>query len=141
MIRARTARWAPVGFAAVVVILTAPMAANLARPVAQEAPPAWPLAKWTPIPENPVFTGTGRETWDFKIRERGYILAGDDGTYRLWYTGYAVDRPPTMSLGLATSRDGVHWTPDPENPVFAGSWTETMMRRSPRRHVRHVCRG
>jgi beta-1,2-mannobiose phosphorylase / 1,2-beta-oligomannan phosphorylase len=120
MIRGRTARWAPVSFAAVVVLFTAPMATNLA----QEVPPAWPLAKWTPIAENPVFAGTGRETWDFKIRERGYILVGDDGTYRLWYTGYAGDRPPTMSLGLATSRDGVHWTRDPENPVFAGSWTE-----------------
>jgi sucrose-6-phosphate hydrolase SacC (GH32 family) len=124
MIRGRTARLAPVGFAALLVILTAPMAANLARPVAQEVPPAWPLVKWTPIRENPVFAGTGRETWDYKIRERGYIVVGDDGTYRLWYTGYAVDRPPTMSLGLATSRDGVHWTRDLENPVFAGSWTE-----------------
>ena len=124
MIRKRIARWAHFGFAAVAVILTAPMAASFTRPVTQEVPPAWPLAKWTPIQENPVFAGTGRETWDRKIRERGYIVVGDDGTYRLWYTGYAVDRPPTMSLGLATSRDGVHWSRDPENPVFAGSWTE-----------------
>ena len=29
-----------------------------------------------------------------------------------------------MSLGHATSRDGVHWTRDPDNPIFAGSWVE-----------------
>jgi NDP-sugar pyrophosphorylase family protein len=29
-----------------------------------------------------------------------------------------------MSLGLATSRDGIHWARDPENPIFAGSWVE-----------------
>ena len=106
------------------MFLATSLAANLAQSALQKAPPAWPLAAWAPIPENPVFTGTGRDTWDRKIRERGYILIGDDGIYRLWYTGYAVDRPPTMSLGLATSRDGVHWSRDPENPVFASSWVE-----------------
>ena len=124
MIHGRTARLTRLGLASLLVILTAPLAAILARPALQQAPPAWPLAAWTPIPENPVFAGTGRDTWDRKIRERGYILVGDDGTYRLWYTGYAVDRPPTMSLGLATSRDGIHWARDPENPIFAGSWVE-----------------
>lgn len=87
-----------------------------------EAP--WPLVAWKPIPENPVFTGTGRDTWDRKIRERGYILVGDDGTYHLWYTGYPNDKPPAMSLGHATSQDGIHWTRDPANPIFNGSWVE-----------------
>src|SRR5215468_10818733 len=77
---------------------------GLAGPAADDPAP-WALVSWAPIPENPVFAGTGRDTWDRKIRERGYILVGDDGTYHLWYTGYAVDRPPTMSLGHATSRD------------------------------------
>ena len=40
--------------------------------------------------------------------------------------GYAGDRPATMSLGHATSRDGIHWTRDPGNPVFAESWVEDM---------------
>jgi beta-1,2-mannobiose phosphorylase / 1,2-beta-oligomannan phosphorylase len=124
MIHGRTARLTRLGLASLVVILTVPLAANRARTVLQEAPPAWPLAAWTPIQENPVFTGTGHETWDRKIRERGYILVGDDGTYRLWYTGYASDHPSTMSLGLATSRDGIHWTRDAENPIFTGSWVE-----------------
>jgi beta-1,2-mannobiose phosphorylase / 1,2-beta-oligomannan phosphorylase len=93
----------------------------------QVAPPAkapWALVAWTPIPENPVFSGTGRDTWDRKIRERGYILVGDDGTYHLWYTGYDSDRPSTMSLGHATSRDGIRWTRDPANPIFTGPWIE-----------------
>src|SRR5262245_51001713 len=95
----------------------------------QVAPPAkspWALVAWTPIPENPVFSGTGRDTWDRKIRERGYILVGEDGTYHLWYTGYASDRPSTMSLGHATSRDGIRWTRDPANPIFTGNWVEDM---------------
>jgi predicted GH43/DUF377 family glycosyl hydrolase len=84
----------------------------------------WPLSAWKPLPENPVFAGTGRDTWDKKIRERGFILVGDDHAYHLWYTGYAVDKPPTMSLGHATSKDGLHWTREPANPIFDKSWVE-----------------
>src|SRR5215468_200351 len=83
--------------------LAGPWPRGLAGQAADPAP--WALVAWAPIPGNPVFAGTGRDTWDRKIRERGYILVDDDGTYHLWYTGYAVDRPPTMSLGHATSRD------------------------------------
>jgi hypothetical protein len=89
-----------------------------------EAP--WSFVSWKPIAANPVFTGTGTQTWDRKIRERGYILVGDDGTYHLWYTGYDQDRPSTMSLGHATSRDGIHWKRDPHNPIFSGLWVEDM---------------
>ncbi len=89
---------------------------------AQEAP--FGLVDWRPIAGNPVFAGTGSNTWDRKIRERGYILMGDDGVFHLWYTGYDRDRPDTVSLGHATSRDGTHWTRDPHNPIFTGSWVE-----------------
>jgi beta-1,2-mannobiose phosphorylase / 1,2-beta-oligomannan phosphorylase len=102
------------------------LAAQAVRPSAQAVPSAWPLVTWTPVPENPVFTGTGRDTWDRKIRERGYILVAADGTFHLWYTGYAGDRPATMSLGHATSPDGLHWNRDPDNPIFSGSWVEDM---------------
>ena len=91
---------------------------------AQEAP--FGLVDWKPIADNPVFAGTGSNTWDRKIRERGYILVGDDGIFHLWYTGYDRDRPDTMSLGHATSRDGTHWTRDPHNPIFTDSWVEDM---------------
>jgi hypothetical protein len=91
---------------------------------AQEAP--FDLVEWKPIAGNPVFAGTGANTWDRKIRERGYILVGEDGIFQLWYTGYNRDRPETMSLGRATSPDGTHWTRDPRNPIFTGSWVEDM---------------
>jgi hypothetical protein len=124
MIHGRTVCLTRYALTTLLIFLAVQLAANLARPAFAQAPPAWPLAAWTPITENPVFTGTGRDTWDRKIRERGYILVGDDGTYHLWYTGYATDKPPTMSLGHATSKDGVHWTRDPGNPIFRESWVE-----------------
>jgi len=84
----------------------------------------WSFTAWKPVVGNPVFQGTGADTWDRKIRERGFILIDPSGTYNLWYTGYDRDKPETMSLGRATSPDGVHWTRDAANPVFKGSWVE-----------------
>jgi sucrose-6-phosphate hydrolase SacC (GH32 family) len=107
----------------------AALAGTFARGTAEQVAPdraSWALVAWKPIPENPVFTGTGRDTWDRKIRERGYILVPDDATYHLWYTGYAADRPTTMSLGHARSFDGIHWVRDSANPIFTGDWVEDM---------------
>ncbi len=145
MVRRRTVSLAHLAVVGVLAGLAAPLFSRAARPAFQQAPAArpspqqatapqpttpqvrgWPLVAWTPIPENPVFAGTASDTWDRKIRERGYILPGDDGTLHLWYTGYVRDHPATMSLGHATSPDGVHWTRDPENPIFSGSWVEDM---------------
>lgn len=72
------------------------------------------LVDFEPRQGNPVFAGTGKDTWDRTIRERGYILREDD-TYHLWYTGYNENRSDahyrhTRSLGYATSPDGLHWT-------------------------------
>ena len=75
--------------------------------------------------ENPVFTGSGSNTWDQKIRERGYILK-EEGTYHMWYTGFQTEKEP-LSLGYATSLDGIVWKRHNNNPVFNESWTEDMM--------------
>jgi beta-1,2-mannobiose phosphorylase / 1,2-beta-oligomannan phosphorylase len=76
---------------------------------------------------NPVFSGTGANTWDEEIRERGYILKEEDG-YHLWYTGYRKDSAEkTKYLGYATSPDGYRWTRYKDNPVFTESWVEDMM--------------
>ncbi len=102
---------------------------NGARLPSNQSPGAgapFELVHWNPAAANPVFAGTGTDTWDRKIRERGFILRGDQGTYHLWYTGYDRDRPESMSLGHATSTDGLRWTRDPGNPVFKGSWVEDM---------------
>lgn len=85
------------------------------------------LVHFAPYSVNPVFSGTNDDTWDEKIRERGYILKEQDG-YHLWYTGYRKNMDKEMmSLGYATSADGINWTRHPDNPVFTGSWVEDMM--------------
>jgi predicted GH43/DUF377 family glycosyl hydrolase len=83
------------------------------------------LVEFTPYDGNPVFAGTGTDTWDRSIRERGYIVREAD-TYYLWYTGYRGARADSKSLGLATSRDGIHWTRSAANPVFKENWVEDM---------------
>ena len=85
------------------------------------------LVNFTPYKGNPVFSGTGANTWDEEIRERGYILKEEDG-YHLWYTGYRKDSiEKTKYLGYATSPDGYTWTRYKNNPVFTDSWVEDMM--------------
>jgi beta-1,2-mannobiose phosphorylase / 1,2-beta-oligomannan phosphorylase len=81
------------------------------------------LVKFTPYEHNPVFTGTDTDTWDRKIRERGYILY-EDGLYKMWYTGYKPGEEETKKLGYAVSEDGIHWTRYKDNPVYDGYWTE-----------------
>lgn len=99
--------------------------ASKASPVKDTVPFPKELVQFRSIPENPVFTGTGNNTWDHKIRERGYIIKEDD-TYHMWYTGFRTESE-TLSLGYATSPDGVSWTRYPDNPIFKDSWTEDMM--------------
>ena len=81
------------------------------------------LVHFVPYRDNPVFAGTGTETWDRKIRERGCILR-HGGKWHLWYTGYTGERAATKMLGYATSPDGLVWKRHPQNPVFDASWTE-----------------
>lgn len=81
------------------------------------------LVDFIPYKQNPVFTGTGTDTWDRNIRERGYILH-EDNIYKMWYTGYNEKEDPTKHLGYATSFDGINWTKYPENPIFKEYWTE-----------------
>ncbi len=91
----------------------------------KESPVLFPpeLVDFVPYENNPVFTGTGEDTWDNKIRERGYILR-EDGLYKMWYTGHKESLDATKYLGYATSTDGIHWTRYPENPIFNEYWTE-----------------
>ncbi len=83
------------------------------------------IVDFVPYSYNPVFAGTGKDTWDRMIRERGYILREGD-TYHMWYTGYNENRADTKYLGYATSLDGLTWTRHPDNPVFDRIWTEDM---------------
>ncbi|MBL7970171.1 MAG: hypothetical protein JNL03_01515 [Prolixibacteraceae bacterium] len=83
------------------------------------------IVTFCPIEGNPVFEG-GTETWDQKIRERGYILY-EDGLYKMWYTGYNPEMTRQKFLGYATSADGIQWKRYPGNPIFSEKWTEDMI--------------
>ncbi|MCK4466096.1 MAG: hypothetical protein KAU83_10340, partial [Bacteroidales bacterium] len=83
------------------------------------------MVEFVPYEANPIFEGTGLDTWDKQIRERGYILY-DEGIFKLWYSGYNKDIIETIFLGYATSTDGINWTRYPGNPIFSDYWTEDM---------------
>jgi predicted GH43/DUF377 family glycosyl hydrolase len=82
------------------------------------------LVSFAPYSSNPIFTGTGEDTWDKQIRERGYIIR-EDNKYHLWYTGYSP-KDVTKFLGYATSDDGINWTRHKENPIYTANWVEDM---------------
>lgn len=81
------------------------------------------IIEFVPYSSNPVFKGTGTDTWDKQIRERGFILF-EGGIYKLWYTGYNGPESVTKYLGYATSKDGINWTRYSDKPVFNDKWTE-----------------
>jgi predicted GH43/DUF377 family glycosyl hydrolase len=83
------------------------------------------MVEFIPYKANPVFKGTGKETWDKQIRERGYILF-EKGLYKMWYTGYNGGDTVTKYLGYATSRNGINWKRYSRNPIFSEKWTEDM---------------
>ncbi len=83
------------------------------------------LVDFVPYQDAPVLAGTGEDTWDRNIRERGYILREGDA-WHLWYTGYNEVRAPSHFLGYATSSDGLHWTRWPGNPLTTEGWVEDM---------------
>jgi beta-1,2-mannobiose phosphorylase / 1,2-beta-oligomannan phosphorylase len=81
------------------------------------------LVHFEPGTREVIFAGTGKDTWDRKIRERSYILREGE-TWRLWYNGYNDRQMPTHFLGYATSRDGWHWTRSSEAPIYDQGWVE-----------------
>jgi len=83
------------------------------------------MVNFQPDKRNPVFSGTHKLTWDNRIRERGFILF-ENGSYRMWYTGYAGNDDDPKYLGFATSNDGTRWIRYSNNPIFDEKWTEDM---------------
>ena len=84
------------------------------------------VVKFYASSKNPLFSGTGAQTWDEHIRERGFILR-EDSMYHLWYTGFRDSVGATLYLGYATSTDGIIFNRYAQNPIFAESWVEDMM--------------
>ena len=83
------------------------------------------MVKFTAYKGNPLFSGTDADTWDRKIRERGYILY-EDGKYKMWYSGYKGGENDPKFLGYATSDDGIQWERYSDQPIFSEKWTEDM---------------
>jgi beta-1,2-mannobiose phosphorylase / 1,2-beta-oligomannan phosphorylase len=71
-----------------------------------------------------LFAGTGENTWDRQIRERGWIMR-EGATWHLWYTGYR-ETQDIRQLGYATSSDGLNWKRWPDNPLTNHGWVEDM---------------
>jgi predicted GH43/DUF377 family glycosyl hydrolase len=110
-----------------VLLLTSPGCRTKQKPSSQSAGDgefASSMVNFNPYKANPVFQGTGKDTWDKLIRERGYILI-EDGVYKMWYSGYTGDSEPKY-LGYATSDDGINWSRYSDEPIFSGKWTEDM---------------
>ncbi|MEP6596304.1 MAG: hypothetical protein ABJA71_10175, partial [Ginsengibacter sp.] len=115
----------------ILILVFLAMACNNPAPQSKDSktePALFPseMVNFIPYKDNPIFSGTGSNTWDEEIRERGYILKEDDG-YHLWYTGYRNTGDTMRYLGYATSPDGIKWTRYKDNPLFRGSWVEDMM--------------
>ncbi|HLL44319.1 MAG TPA: hypothetical protein VK369_14315 [Segetibacter sp.] len=83
------------------------------------------MVEFVSYQNNPVFKGTGIDTWDQHIRERGFIIY-EDSIYKMWYTGYKGDDTVTKYLGYATSGDGINWERYAKNPIFSEKWMEDM---------------
>jgi hypothetical protein len=83
------------------------------------------LVKFIQYEGNPVFSGTGIDTWDKNIRERGDILF-EDSIYKMWYSGYNEKLSKKTMLGYATSKDGINWEKYSNQPIFSDKWVEDM---------------
>ncbi|MGH7201989.1 MAG: glycosylase, partial [Planctomycetaceae bacterium] len=99
---------------------------TLSHPLRAHEPFPPELVRFQPIEENPVFTARGDGHWDARIRERGWILRDENG-WRMWFTGYDGTREGRKMLGLATSKDGIHWERHPKNPIYDEHWVEDVM--------------
>ena len=81
------------------------------------------LVHFEPVAKEAIFSGTGKDTWDQKIRERSYIRH-EGKAWRLWYNGYNDRQTPTHFLGYATSKDGWHWQRSRDEPIYDRGWIE-----------------
>ncbi|MGA2625200.1 MAG: LamG-like jellyroll fold domain-containing protein [Bacteroidota bacterium] len=69
---------------------------------------------WTKYSGNPVVTVGEPGSWDSPVV--AFCDVHFDGfQYVMWYSG---NTGANTRIGRATSRDGIHWVKDPQNPVF-----------------------
>ena len=69
-------------------------------------------------PANPVLE-RGTDSWEALGVLHVFVLRwAETGEYMMWYTGMASPGYAYREIGLATSRDGIHWRRYGENPVL-----------------------
>jgi signal transduction histidine kinase/DNA-binding response OmpR family regulator/predicted GH43/DUF377 family glycosyl hydrolase len=81
---------------------------------------------WNSHPEPVLNPGLG-DAWDgYGVTNPNVIFDGK--IYHMWYSGFPNRIPKIISVGYATSTDGIHWTKHPANPVLKhgkpGSWDD-----------------
>jgi len=72
---------------------------------------------WTRYGDDPVVDLGGAGEWDSNYVTSGSVIPGDDGTWRMWYSG--GQSSAHQGIGCATSSDGINWTKDPDNPLYS----------------------
>ena len=89
-----------------------------------------------PYKGNPVVTMGPEGSWDAgALGSMTVVLA--EGVFHVYYEAWGLRSEKTwdaaeyesLQIGRATSKDGIHWTKDPDNPVLLqgseGEWDET----------------
>ena len=76
-------------------------------------------------PGEPAAFSTDGLLWASAVRERGAIVEGPGGVWRLYFTGYDGTREGIKRVGLAESADGGRtWSARPDPVTPEGLWTE-----------------
>ncbi|MHC4281211.1 MAG: hypothetical protein ACYSUJ_13820, partial [Planctomycetota bacterium] len=88
---------------------------------------------WKLYKDNPVITMGKEGSWDAGALGSMTVLKVGD-TYHMYYESWGIRSEKTwaaedyssLQIGHATSKDGIHWTKDPRNPVIPkgkeGEW-------------------
>ncbi len=81
---------------------------------------------WNAHPEPVLKPGKGGSWDDSGVTNPNVIFDGK--IYHMWYAGFPNRIPKILSMGYATSTDGIHWTKHPANPVLKrgepGTWDD-----------------
>lgn len=75
---------------------------------------------WTRYSENPVLQFGPTNSWDYSSVNEPWVIH-ENGEYKMWYSGQTWSAAlgiTSISIGYATSPDGIHWTKSSDNPVL-----------------------
>ena len=72
--------------------------------------------------EQPVLSAmTTKQSW-CRVCLYNPTVVRVNNTYKMWYVGNSsYTRAPDMAVGYAESKDGLHWTECPDNPILSSS--------------------